>query len=347
MITRSHKGSKEFANDGESRAVSAVAVSVIVPCHNAAEFLADALQSVRDQTLRDLECIIIDDSSIDGSVAIANWFVNADPRFSLIISNERQGASAARNAGIAQATGRWLALLDADDLFLPERLEQLARTGDAEGADLIFDDQLITEFPSTLSTHRAFGFAQGKFAFTQEDFFSRSRLFQRHFPAGYMKPLMNREFLSRTGVAYDPSVSSGEDFLFYAHLFAERPHCVGTSFAGYVYRRRHGSLSRSEQHLHLHAKLGDRILSESGSRLSSRSRSALAARSRDFEDVANAMPAINALRQRNWIRLASTLIKRPGVAGTGIRLLRTRASRWWSAFKGRARPRTNNGALFS
>ena len=105
--------------------MSAVAVSVIVPCHNAAEFLADALQSVRDQTLRDLECIIIDDSSIDGSVAIANRFVNADPRFSLVISSERQGASAARNAGIAQATGRWLALLDADDLFLPERLERL------------------------------------------------------------------------------------------------------------------------------------------------------------------------------------------------------------------------------
>ena len=99
MITRSHKGSKEFANDGKSRAVTAVAVSVIVPCHNAAEFLADALQSVRDQTLRDLECIIIDDSSIDGSVAIANRFVNADPRFSLIISNERQGASAATQRG--------------------------------------------------------------------------------------------------------------------------------------------------------------------------------------------------------------------------------------------------------
>src|SRR4029078_7291787 len=65
--------------NGETRAVSPVAVSVIVPCHNAAEFLADALESVRDQTLRDLECIIVDDSSSDGIAGIARPFVKAQP----------------------------------------------------------------------------------------------------------------------------------------------------------------------------------------------------------------------------------------------------------------------------
>ena len=193
------KGSKEFSNEGEMRAVRAVAVSVIVPCHNAAEFLADALQSVRNQTLRDLECIIIDDLSIDGSVAIANRFVNADPRFSLVISSERQGTSAARNAGIAQATGRWLALLDADDLFFPSGSSGPHPPVISEGADLIFDDQLITEFPSTVSTHQAFGFAHRKFVFTQE-ISSGIAVIPRCFPAGYMKPLMNREFLVGSGL---------------------------------------------------------------------------------------------------------------------------------------------------
>jgi succinoglycan biosynthesis protein ExoO len=222
-------------------------------------------------------------------------------------------------------------LLDADDLFAPERLEMLSRVGEREGADLIFDDQLVTEFPNRMSRRRAFGFSQAQFAFTQEDFFSRSRLFRRSFPAGYMKPLMRREFLSQTGVAYDPSVPSGEDFLFYARLFSMGAHCIGTRFAGYVYRRRRGSLSRSDEHLHFQAQLGERVLSEFGSQLSPRSRRDLAARARDFEQVAEAMPAMDALRQRKWGRLASTLIGRPMIVATGIRLLRTRALRSWSA----------------
>ena len=311
--------------------MSSATVSVIIPCHNAAEYLADALESVRDQTLRNFECIIVDDASSDGSRSIAERFVDTDQRFTLISSKERRGASASRNAAIAQATGRWLALLDADDLYLPDRLEVLTGIGEREGADLVFDDQLITEFPNAVSRHRAFGFTRQQFSFTQEDFFSGSRLFRRSFPIGYIKPLIRREFLDRTGASYDSSIASGEDFLFYAHLFAARPLCIGTSFAGYVYRRRRGSLSRSDEHLHFHADLGERVLSEFGSRLSFASRSALATRRRNFEDVAKAMPALAALNERDWVRLAGLLIKQPRVARTCFRLLQTRAIRSWSA----------------
>jgi succinoglycan biosynthesis protein ExoO len=313
------------------RAVNSIAVSVIIPCHNAADYLADALQSVHDQTLRDFECIIVDDSSVDGSQSIANRFVALDPRFRLIALSGRQGASAARNAGAAAAQGRWLALLDADDLFIPDRLELLTGIAEAEGADLIFDDQLVTEFPSARSTHRAFKLTERQFHFTQEDFFSGSRLFRKSFPMGYMKPLIRREFLRQTGATYDPAVASGEDFLFYAALFATRPRCIGTSYAGYVYRRRRGSLSRSEEHLHFHEQLGERVLSEFGTQLSSSSRSAIVARGRDFEDVAEAMPALAALRQRKLLRLARMLVTQPRVARTCFRLLRTRAVRSWSA----------------
>lgn len=308
-------------------AVSAPAVSVIIPCHNAALFLADALQSVRDQTLRDLECIVIDDASADGSKSVAERFIRIDSRFKLIETGKPEGASAARNAGIMHATGRWLALLDADDLFVPDRLEILTRIGDAMVADLVFDDQLITEYPKTVSAHRAFGFARRQFEFSQEDFFSGARLFRRSFPTGYMKPLIRSDFLSNAGVAYDPAVPSGEDFLFYAQLFAERPRCISTSFAGYVYRRRRGSLSRSEEHLHFHAELGERVLDELRRRLSSSSRSALAGRRRDFDTVAQAMPALAALRRREWTLLARLLTEQPRVAGTCLRLVKTRAMR--------------------
>src|SRR6476620_4340941 len=72
-------------------------VSVIVPCYNGEHFLADALDSVRDQTLRDFECIIVDDASTDESLRVANRFVKADRRFRLISAKKQRGAAAARN----------------------------------------------------------------------------------------------------------------------------------------------------------------------------------------------------------------------------------------------------------
>lgn len=319
--------------------MSAVAVSILIPCYNAAAFLAEALQSVRDQTLRDFECLIIDDASTDASVDVARQFTQADARFRLITFPTNGGVSVARNRGLDEAQGRWIAVLDADDLFVPTRLELLTRLGDDEGADLVFDDQLVTEFPATASTHHAFGFSQRKFAFTQEDFFSGSRLFRRAFPTGYMKPLMRRDVLRRTKVAYDPTVPSGEDFLFYAQLFATRPHCVGTSFAGYVYRRRRGSLSRSDTHARIHAQLGDRVLSEFGPQLSPRSRAALAGRRRDLERLVSALPALSALRQRDWFLLARSLVKAPRSIVMCLRIGRKIVIRSWSTLMAQRRAR--------
>lgn len=308
-----------------------VAVSVLIPCHNSAEFLRDALQSVKDQTFPNFECIIIDDGSTDNTATVAQRFVEADSRFTLLSMNESKGASAARNVGIARAVGAWIALLDADDLYLPERLERLTRIGSLENADLVIDEQLVTNFPRTTRGHVAFGFEQTTFTFTQEDFFAGSRLFRTCLAMGYMKPLIRREFVSRRKAVYDATVLSGEDFLFYAQLFAARPRCIGTSFVGYIYRRRKGSLSTSDTHLHFHAQLGDRILRDLGEQLSSSSRSALLARKRDFDDLAKAMSAGAALRQRNWARFITLLIKHPSVARTFLRRLRTRAGRTWLA----------------
>ena len=308
-------------------AMDAVAVSIIVPSYNAGAFLADALRSVSDQTLRDFECLVIDDRSTDDGIAVARQFAEADARFRLIELAERCGVSTARNRGLGEARGRWVAVLDADDLFVPERLERLTRIGEEEEADLVIDDQLVTAFPRTSSNHRAFGFRARSFAISQEDFFAGSRLFRRSFPLGYMKPLMRREFLRRMKVAYDPAVDSGEDFLFYAELFAARPSCIATNFAAYIYRRRRGSASWSEQHLRSQAQLSDRVAAEFGDRLSSTSRRALAGRKRDFEAVTKAMPALTALRERGWARLVGLLVAQPGVASTVLRRLCTRALR--------------------
>src|SRR3954469_20095634 len=93
-------------------------ISVVVPMYNVESFLAPCLDSLLAQTLDDLEVLMVDDGSTDGSTAIAEDYARRDDRFRLIVQ-ENGGLSKARNTGIDAATGEFLAFLDSDDL-LPE-----------------------------------------------------------------------------------------------------------------------------------------------------------------------------------------------------------------------------------
>jgi glycosyltransferase involved in cell wall biosynthesis len=107
-------------------------VSVVTPVWNAAATLAEAVASVRAQTLPDWEMILVDDGSTDRSRALAEALAAAEPRLRVLGWAENRGAAAARNAGIRAARGRYIAFLDADDRWRPEKLAlQLAATAEA------------------------------------------------------------------------------------------------------------------------------------------------------------------------------------------------------------------------
>jgi glycosyltransferase involved in cell wall biosynthesis len=95
-------------------------VSVIIPAFNAARFLAETLDSVMAQTAAPFEIIVIDDGSHDGTDEIALQYGEAVT----LLRTNRKGVSGARNAGAAAASGDWLGFLDADDLWLPNKLER-------------------------------------------------------------------------------------------------------------------------------------------------------------------------------------------------------------------------------
>jgi glycosyltransferase involved in cell wall biosynthesis len=102
-------------------------ISVIIPAFNAATNIRQTLDSVRIQTYQNFEVIVIDDGSSDNTTAIVEEFVRNDSRFQLV-RQENRGVGDARNAGIRQARGKYIAPLDADDLWYPEKLEkQVAR----------------------------------------------------------------------------------------------------------------------------------------------------------------------------------------------------------------------------
>ena len=95
--------------------------SVVIPAYNQAQFLGDAIQSVLDQTFEDFEILVVDDASPDESAEIVRRFA-ADPRVHLLRHEVNRGLPAARNTGMRAARGEWIALLDADDYFHPEKL---------------------------------------------------------------------------------------------------------------------------------------------------------------------------------------------------------------------------------
>lgn len=94
--------------------------SVLVAAHNAGRFLAETVRSVLEQSLQDFELIVIDDGSTDGCSA---FFASLADRRVRVIAQECQGAPAALNAGLAAARGEWIAFLDHDDLWLPQKLQ--------------------------------------------------------------------------------------------------------------------------------------------------------------------------------------------------------------------------------
>jgi len=99
-------------------------VSIITPAHNSAQFISETIQSVLNQSISDWEMIIVDDYSTDNSVEIIQAFVEQDSRIKLIQLSENSGAAVARNTAIEAAQGRYIAFLDSDDLWLPDKLEK-------------------------------------------------------------------------------------------------------------------------------------------------------------------------------------------------------------------------------
>src|SRR5690348_10561819 len=118
-------------------------VSVAIANFNGGRFLKAAIMSALAQDLSDLEVIVVDDASEDGSDAIAARMGRTDARVRLGRLPTRKGPGAARNHALDLARGRWLAVLDNDDLMHPERLSRLVRIAGETGAQIIADDQLI------------------------------------------------------------------------------------------------------------------------------------------------------------------------------------------------------------
>ncbi len=142
-------------------------VSVIVPVYNAGRWIEDTILSVKSQTYKDFEMILIDDGSTDDSVEVIRRTAGADERIKLVDVGEKNlGAAHARNRGVELARGRYICYIDADDLWSPDKLEKQLAFMDENDAAFSFTGyefadesgigvQKIVRVPGTISYRQA------------------------------------------------------------------------------------------------------------------------------------------------------------------------------------------------
>ncbi len=222
-------------------------VSVIIPAFNAAPFIRTTLRSVAEQTLQDYEVIVVDDASTDATAAIVSEAAALDRRIKLLRLPHNQGPAAARNMALHAATGTWLALLDADDCFKPERLERLTGLGEHHAADLVSDNVLVSPYgepgpPKPMYSGERIPcickMSPSTFVWenTREGDGSRKSF-------GFMQPIIRRDFLLRHQLAYNTQTRFGEDFLLYVGCFLANAAWWITPEPFYVYNVRPNTLT--------------------------------------------------------------------------------------------------------
>jgi teichuronic acid biosynthesis glycosyltransferase TuaG len=115
-------------------------ISVITPCYNSARYIAKTIESVLAQTYQNWEMIIVDDCSTDNSYQTAIAFAEKDKRIRVYRQEQNSGAALARNKAILESRGKYVAFLDSDDLWLPEKLEKQLRFMQKNNSDFSFTE---------------------------------------------------------------------------------------------------------------------------------------------------------------------------------------------------------------
>ena len=224
--------------------------SILVPVYNSASTLRRCLASASAQTLRNLEIIVADDASTDDSAAVAEAMAAADPRIRVVRLAQNAGKPHAMNLMTAQARGDWLAVLDADDAYAPDRLACLIAAAEAHGTDMAADNLRYVDaglpadasgFGAVLRT--AFDTSEPDRVIALSDLVAAADSYAE-FDYGILKPVIRRAFVEAHGLAYHEDSRLAEDFTYLLDYMVAGGRTVLCSAALYDWTMPFGTLSR-------------------------------------------------------------------------------------------------------
>lgn len=218
-------------------------VSVIMPVHNAEKYIRGAIQSVLSQTYSNLELIVVDDGSQDETGNIINSF--QDNRIKFIKHELNLGVAEARNSALKEAKGRWVALIDSDDVWLPERLEKLVAIVQESREERYFvaDDHIICfdsperlkKWDSEFTLFYRINFSEEVITLSFSDYIK--------YNAPLIHPIFPMKVVKESSLFYKQEFTPVEDFEFYCELFMAGLNLKVTRNAYYFYRLAPGSIT--------------------------------------------------------------------------------------------------------
>lgn len=278
-------------------------VSVIIAAWKAETFLEQAVASALASSGVSVEVVIVDDASPDGTTPVAQRLAAQDGRVIASRLEANGGPSAARNRAIGLASGRYIAVLDADDTMSPERLARLVRHAEATGADIVADNMFEVDEAGARLTSTGFltseAFAQDR-AINLATWINFNEPMKRGDCIGYLKPLIRRDALPVSGAVYDTALRNSEDYYLVAGLLAQGRKMAYLAQPGYFYTRSAGSTSHRLKPEHTQAWLDAerRFAEANGSRLSGADKRAITHRRRTLRNVHQLVATTEAMKSR-------------------------------------------------
>jgi succinoglycan biosynthesis protein ExoO len=217
-------------------------VSVLIPAYDVGDVLPRAVRSVLNQTLQDLEVLVIDDASTDGTYATATALAANDGRVRVLRAARNGGPGAARSLGLNAARGDWIAILDADDVFHPDRLARLVGAAEAGDLDAVADNLELIDPGTGDVIARAFPMDDA-----ETEAITPMRFLANSIPAGrinigWMQPVVRRAFLARHAIAWR-DLRHAEDLVYAMEILLSGARFSLFGWVGYAYTQRRGAVS--------------------------------------------------------------------------------------------------------
>ncbi|MCS6922783.1 MAG: glycosyltransferase [Fimbriimonadales bacterium] len=186
-------------------------VSILTPAYKAEPYIGQAIESVLAQTMPDWELIIVEDCSPDNTAQVVEQYLG-DPRIKLIRNEQNLGECGSRNRALDVARGEWIALLDADDWYEPNRLERLMQTAEETGEKVVLD--LMRRVPPYANEP----------AVTLSPIYpipakvTRYTIYQYVYGHLAGQPLFRRDLVEQDHLRYIPGILRGGDYIFQIQL---------------------------------------------------------------------------------------------------------------------------------
>ncbi len=203
-------------------------VSVIMAAYNSERYIREAVSSVLAQTYAALELLVVDDCSTDGTYDILQECAAKDARVQLLRNECNRGCASSRNRALAACSGSFVAFIDSDDVWQPQKLEQQLRFLQERGADLVYTNYRMIDDDGNLLKHRSV-----KRTACLEDLLDENYI-------NFSSPLFTRQSI---GNLHFDSSWYHEDYVFLLQYMLQRPVCLCLEQELVSYRVHPGSRS--------------------------------------------------------------------------------------------------------